>query len=331
VDDIAGRADIEALVNEFYTSAFADPLIGHIFTDVAKMDLAHHLPIMCDFWETVLFAAGLYRRATARRTDRRASQTAGRPDRRLDAAPPRGTLGQRVRNHPPCGTGLGREPSVKGRDDPGRERDYHAALASPARRQVLDVLVQAAEPLDAAAVADHLGLHVTTARFHLDQLVDAGLARRNTGTERRRGRPRVLFTPAGAARQGDSREQLIEVLASTIASDANGVQESLRAGRRWADELGPDAAVAGEPVSGLIDALDRLGFDPDPAPDAGVIRLHDCPFRSAAREHPDIVCNVHRGLVERLLEGSEAQPRLIPFAEPELCLVALGGPEGDRT
>ncbi|MEZ5190915.1 MAG: group III truncated hemoglobin [Schumannella sp.] len=62
MDDIADRADIEALVDAFYTSAFADPLIGHIFTDVARMDLAHHLPIMCDFWETVLFAAGLYHR-----------------------------------------------------------------------------------------------------------------------------------------------------------------------------------------------------------------------------------------------------------------------------
>lgn len=56
------RADVEGMVRAFYQAAFADPLIGPIFTDVAKMDLAHHLPIMCDFWETVLFNAGLYRR-----------------------------------------------------------------------------------------------------------------------------------------------------------------------------------------------------------------------------------------------------------------------------
>jgi hemoglobin len=60
--DIGDRADISDLVGEFYRRAFADPLIGPIFTDVAKMDLDHHLPIMCDFWETVLFNAGLYRR-----------------------------------------------------------------------------------------------------------------------------------------------------------------------------------------------------------------------------------------------------------------------------
>jgi len=60
--DLQGRPDIRDLVAEFYRRAFADPLIGPIFTDVARMDLEHHLPIMCDFWETVLFQAGLYRR-----------------------------------------------------------------------------------------------------------------------------------------------------------------------------------------------------------------------------------------------------------------------------
>ncbi|WP_211217055.1 group III truncated hemoglobin [Agromyces italicus] len=60
--DLRGRDDLAALIEAFYLRAFADPFIGPIFTDVAKMDLAHHLPIMCDFWESVLFDAGTYRR-----------------------------------------------------------------------------------------------------------------------------------------------------------------------------------------------------------------------------------------------------------------------------
>lgn len=59
--DLRGRHDIAALVSEFYTRAFADTVLGPIFLDLAKMDLAAHLPVMCDFWETVLFQAGLYR------------------------------------------------------------------------------------------------------------------------------------------------------------------------------------------------------------------------------------------------------------------------------
>lgn len=64
--DIADRTDVEKLVRDFYARAFADPSLGPLFLDVAKMDLDAHLPIMCDFWETVLFRAGLYRRNALR-------------------------------------------------------------------------------------------------------------------------------------------------------------------------------------------------------------------------------------------------------------------------
>ena len=60
--DLVNRGDVERLVIAFYETAFRDPFIGPIFTDVAHMDLAAHLPIMCDFWETVLFRSGAYRR-----------------------------------------------------------------------------------------------------------------------------------------------------------------------------------------------------------------------------------------------------------------------------
>ena len=71
----------------------------------------------------------------------------------------------------------------------------------------------------------------------------------------------------------------------------------------------------------LVEHLDRLGFDPDPHEQQ--IRLRACPFRDAAREHPQVVCAVHRGLIEQLLEPSGTRSRLVPFAEPDLCLVTL--------
>lgn len=39
----------------FYERALADEVIGYIFSDVAHLDLEHHLPIIGDFWESVLF------------------------------------------------------------------------------------------------------------------------------------------------------------------------------------------------------------------------------------------------------------------------------------
>jgi hemoglobin len=60
--DIRDRGDIADLVTEFYTRAFQDAALRPIFIDVAKMDREAHMPIMCDFWETVLFQAGKYGR-----------------------------------------------------------------------------------------------------------------------------------------------------------------------------------------------------------------------------------------------------------------------------
>ncbi len=53
--DIENRIDIVNLMNAFYLKALNDETIGYIFTDVAKLDLEHHLPIIADFWEMLLF------------------------------------------------------------------------------------------------------------------------------------------------------------------------------------------------------------------------------------------------------------------------------------
>ncbi len=58
--DITTRDDCEALVRAFYEQAFADPIIGWIFTDVAHLDLDAHVPVVASFWETILLGAQSY-------------------------------------------------------------------------------------------------------------------------------------------------------------------------------------------------------------------------------------------------------------------------------
>jgi hemoglobin len=60
--DIENRADIDDLMARFYAKAMADNAIGYLFTDVAKLDLDQHLPVIGDFWETLLFGAGKYQK-----------------------------------------------------------------------------------------------------------------------------------------------------------------------------------------------------------------------------------------------------------------------------
>lgn len=60
--DISSPADVKNLIDAFYAKVQADDTIGHIFNDIAKVDWAHHLPIMYAFWEFLLLGnADAYR------------------------------------------------------------------------------------------------------------------------------------------------------------------------------------------------------------------------------------------------------------------------------
>jgi hemoglobin len=59
--DIASRIDIVQLVHAFYEEAMRDDTIGFIFTEVARIDLEKHLPVIVDFWESVLLDTSSYR------------------------------------------------------------------------------------------------------------------------------------------------------------------------------------------------------------------------------------------------------------------------------
>ena len=58
--DITDRDDVAKLINRFYETVRANNTIGYIFNDIAKVNWEHHLPIMYDFWENVLFQTGSY-------------------------------------------------------------------------------------------------------------------------------------------------------------------------------------------------------------------------------------------------------------------------------
>lgn len=52
--DIESRADVELLVNTFYDSIRAHPLLGPIFNDIAQVNWETHLPKMYSFWGSLL-------------------------------------------------------------------------------------------------------------------------------------------------------------------------------------------------------------------------------------------------------------------------------------
>jgi hemoglobin len=59
--DIENSGDIRFLIDEFYKQVVNDDLIGHFFTEVVKLDWEVHIPVMNDFWGTILLGEIKYK------------------------------------------------------------------------------------------------------------------------------------------------------------------------------------------------------------------------------------------------------------------------------
>jgi hemoglobin len=61
MQDIQNREDILLIMRSFYDKLLADPSISYLFTEVAKINLEEHLPVLVDFWDSMLFGTQKYK------------------------------------------------------------------------------------------------------------------------------------------------------------------------------------------------------------------------------------------------------------------------------
>jgi len=233
-------------------------------------------------------------------------------------------------------------------------------LVSPARREILETLANLPvvatvhEPhtrgqgLTASELGRRVGLHSTTVRFHVDQLVAAGLL---TGHDVRVGvgRPRRHYAvnPGRLAEldRPDTYRVIAELLAQSMADgQASGTPQSVEdAAAQWVEQhasrvvpdgLGLDAArTPGHflaKIGALVDVLRSWGYatsiETKDAGQTAEVRLTDCPIWELAKTNPAIGCGIHRGLVRATmtkLGEPEAVIGLTPFVEPGLCIARI--------
>ncbi len=60
--DIETRADIETFIQSFYKKVVIDETVGIIFTKVVPINWEHHIPLIVDFWETILLDNPVYKK-----------------------------------------------------------------------------------------------------------------------------------------------------------------------------------------------------------------------------------------------------------------------------
>jgi len=211
--------------------------------------------------------------------------------------------------------------------------DVSSAPMGARRREVLSCLQDASIPLSVADVAGLTEPHFSTARFHLDGLVDDGFAERRTEERETPGRRRILYTirPGGAGPR--SYGLLAEILTGLVASAADAREASIAAGRVWGRHLverpAPSERIdADETAARLHRVFDEIGFQPETQMHAGTVevRLRHCPFREVVAKHTDVVCAIHLGIMQGALgelRGPLEADGLEPFVTPNLCVARL--------
>jgi predicted ArsR family transcriptional regulator len=201
------------------------------------------------------------------------------------------------------------------------------------RRQVLRALRASPVPMSIVAIADVLGVHPNTVRFHLDNLVGDGQVEQVGPGRKGPGRPPLMFQAVRQMDRGGTRHYrlLAEILTMALAAERDPRAKALAAGRAWGrklDSLPADATSADEAIDHLIDVLDDLGFAPERRATNGEqqVGLRHCPFLELAENRTSVVCPVHLGVMQGALESwgaPVAVKRLDAFVEPDLCLAHL--------
>jgi len=208
--------------------------------------------------------------------------------------------------------------------------------AAGRRAQVLEVLREAGTSLSIGQIAERLGVHVNTVRFHLGTLVGTGQVERMATLGGLPGRPPQLFRAKEGMDPGGPRHYrlLAELLAAGLAAGPDPYRRAIQAGRDWG--RGQASSVAGsagslEPgaaVEQLTAMLDDMGFAPQPiaAGDGTSIALRHCPFLELAVDRAEVVCPIHLGLMQGAMQAWDSAlivDRLEAFVEPGLCLAHL--------
>lgn len=205
---------------------------------------------------------------------------------------------------------------------------------SPAQTTVLRALEVQPGPVTLAALCAETALHPNTVREHLEALEDEGLVRRSKARPVGRGRPAWEYAVVAAPVDPLTREYA--GLAATLAvalrrHSRRPADDALAAGREWGASLAADAPQPGGsgPVArrqAVVALLQRLRFAPVTGPQARTVQLTRCPLLDVAHAYPDVVCSIHRGMVEgALAEWGDGSTRvsLTPFAEPGACVLTL--------
>jgi predicted ArsR family transcriptional regulator len=209
--------------------------------------------------------------------------------------------------------------------------DIHKALADDTRFRLYRYLRLVDRPVSVREMARRLSLHPNTLRPHLRRLEEAGLVSHQVRKTAGVGRPQTQYRavePVGD--EGRDFRLLAEMLCGLLRTKRD-IERATDLAREWGRYLvsqgGPKPGVrlpARQNLARVQEAMAKAGFEPRfrRGGRSVEVTLRACPFRDLADDYRDLVCSLHRGLVEGMLGGIRPPMTLgvfRPFAERGVC------------
>jgi predicted ArsR family transcriptional regulator len=192
--------------------------------------------------------------------------------------------------------------------NPERRLDLLKTLGDNTRYAIYLELARSPRPLSTSDVAESLGLHANTVRPHLERMRDVGLLESRPDTSGAVGRPQKLYSLAPDAPSLGLEPPVFPMLARMLLSMAAtaGIdgETAADAGRDEGRRMAHRVPAVAPCVDAAVAMLDELGFDPARVDHDGTadVAFTHCPFADLAEAQPDLVCSLHRGMLEGFVD-----------------------------
>lgn len=188
--------------------------------------------------------------------------------------------------------------------EPSGRLDLLKALGDNTRYAIYLELARSPRPLSTSEVATTLGLHLNTVRPHLERMREVGLLYSRPDTSGGVGRPQKLYELASDAPSLGLEppvypllaQMLLQVAVTSMADPDTVLEAGRDAGRALAHRRTAGRDCGEETIA----MQEELGFDPAFVVDGErtTVAFGHCPFGELAQAQPQVVCALHRGIME---------------------------------
>ncbi len=189
------------------------------------------------------------------------------------------------------------------------------ALGDSTRYRIFNLIASSANEVDVASITRTFKLNHNAIRQHLNSLKHAALIIERVEERQTRGRPRLLYRLNPEVRGKWTKSGPYLEVAKLLVETLKRKKSTYEIGKEEGKHLAREIHKSSKPqniIDTLLHDMELRGFRPVKLSHDSktIFKLNKCPFEDVAKIDPDSICDLHRGLIEGMLEGLDSQVKI---------------------